>query len=116
MNTCDTSPRAAPVACTCDSMKPGTTVRPPASMTRVCGPAILRMAAVSADGGEGVSANRDRFSLRVLGVDGQHLGVDHDQVHRRLLTGRRRRGAEQANDGTAHPESVLHWHRSSSGS
>ena len=37
-NGCVTSPRAAPVACTCVSIRPGTTVLPLASMTRVLAP------------------------------------------------------------------------------
>jgi hypothetical protein len=63
-----------------------------------------------ADGGEGVPAYRHRFGLRVVRVNGQHFGVDDHQVHRRLLPGRRRRGADQGNHDTALPDSVLHLH------
>ena len=70
-------------------------------MTRVCGTGHLADGSGRADGGEGVPAYRHRFGLRVLRVDGQHFRVDDHEVHRRLLTGRRRRGAEQDNDGTA---------------
>ena len=85
--------------------------RPPAGIddTRL-GTGHLADGSGRADGGEGVPAYRHRFGLRVLRVDGQHFRVDDHEVHRRLLTGRRRRGAEQDNDGTDHPDSVLHWH------
>jgi hypothetical protein len=56
---------ATPVACTCDSMNPGTTVRPAGIDDSRLGTGQLADGGGRADGGKGVPANRDRFGLRI---------------------------------------------------
>ena len=64
----------------CDSMKPGSTVAPAASITRVCGPAGAMTSALVPTREDPVAAHGHRLGPRAGRVHGQDAGVLDDQI------------------------------------
>ena len=96
---------------TCESLKPGATVPPWASTTRVFGPRKSRTSVVRADAQDVLPAHRDGLRRRAPLVGREDLAVDDHQVGR--LPGRRaRRRSRAARRGRqrqpCHRESPVH--------